>query len=300
MAEIKIKDYVKYFFRIVKENLYYNSAIRETPENIYRKVNIDVNFYPKVMSFNLRRDVVEDGCHNWQYRRGVVTEFIREVNPNIMGNQEIMPNMFKYLISELKDSYDWYGVNSLNGRPLEKSWNMFAEGLTLFWHRDKYKCTDRGCLWLSDTPTKPSRSWGNKVPRIAIWVLLTDIYTGKKFYVFNTHFDHKSDEHRYKSAELLESVTIDLDSETFADDIFVMGDFNCSYDSQALSPLNATFQNNVVPSIPTFTGFEFTKSKIIDMIFSMRSEYKSQVFERDHYGHNISDHNALMIYEDSK
>ena len=84
---------------------------------------------------------------------------------------------------------------------------------------------DCGTFWLSDTPEVPgSRTWGNEIPRVAAWVRLIDLATGRGFYVFNTHWDHKNQPSREQASLLIASR---IDARRHADEpVALIGDFN--------------------------------------------------------------------------
>jgi endonuclease/exonuclease/phosphatase family metal-dependent hydrolase len=78
---------------------------------------------------------------------------------------------------------------SFRKRPRRQRKNGEYSGF--FYQRDHFEPGDAGTFWLSDTPEKPgSMTWGNEIPRVA-WLHLLDRATGRGFYVFNTHWDHK-------------------------------------------------------------------------------------------------------------
>jgi endonuclease/exonuclease/phosphatase family metal-dependent hydrolase len=49
----------------------------------------------------------------------------------------------------------------------------------------------------------PSTGWDAAFPRVVTWVKLRDLETGKTFFHFNTHFDHRGERARDESARLL-------------------------------------------------------------------------------------------------
>ena len=58
-------------------------------------------------------------------------------------------------------------------------------------------------FWLSESPEMASRGWDAALNRIVTWVHLQDRKSGKEFFHFNTHFDHKGREARENSARLI-------------------------------------------------------------------------------------------------
>ena len=79
-------------------------------------------------------------------------------------------------------------------------------------------------FWLSDTPkVVGSASWGNTVKRMVTWVRFLDRKTHKEFYFWNTHFDHRSQPSREKSALLINKRVAALQTKL---PVILVGDFN--------------------------------------------------------------------------
>jgi endonuclease/exonuclease/phosphatase family metal-dependent hydrolase len=81
-----------------------------------------------------------------------------------------------------------------------------------------------GTFWLSETPdVVGSKGWDAKYPRICTWGQFKDLKSGKKFWMFNLHLDHKGVEARRQSCHLvLEKVKQMCGKQPF----ILMGDFN--------------------------------------------------------------------------
>jgi endonuclease/exonuclease/phosphatase family metal-dependent hydrolase len=79
---------------------------------------------------------------------------------------------------------------------------------------------------LSNTPeVVGSASWGNSVKRMVSWVRFRDLKTNKEFYFWNTHFDHRSQPSREKSAQLIVSRVDALKTKL---PVILVGDFNAA------------------------------------------------------------------------
>ena len=116
--------------------------------------------------------------------------------------------------------YEFSGVGRDDGR-------RAGEYSGIFYQRDRFLLDDADCgtFWLSDTPERVgSKSWGNEIPRVAAWVRLMDRATGRRFYVFNTHWDHRNQPSRERAALLIAGR---IDSRKHADEpVALIGDFN--------------------------------------------------------------------------
>lgn len=286
----KAEEGLQYFFRIIRDNIFYKKLMKDKTINEYKLDKSNQETKPfSMMSFNLRRDALEDGVHNWKYRKQYCADLMNNKKCDIICNQEVMPHMFKFLITELKDNYEYYGIDTSTGLQLHNTINPFTEGLTIFYNKHKYECVEKGRFWLSDKPNIPSRTWGNVVYRIAMFVKLKNKFTNEELVIVNTHFDHKSDEAIEKSAKTMAEFANKLDCE-----VFIAGDFNCIYNDDLMKPMNDVLHHNVTSSLPTFTGFKFNKKKIIDMIYT-KKPYKCSVVKQSYNGHNISDHCPIII-----
>jgi endonuclease/exonuclease/phosphatase family metal-dependent hydrolase len=92
---------------------------------------------------------------------------------------------------------------------------------------------ESGTFWLSDTPEKPaSTSWGNDIPRIVTWALFHERGTDRAVYFYNTHWDHRSEPSRRRSARLLSERIAERKRKTIP--VIVTGDFNCGESSEGI------------------------------------------------------------------
>ena len=137
---------------------------------------------------------------------------------------------------------------------------------------------DQGTFWFSDTPEVPgSTSWGNDIPRICTWAHLRDRTSGRAFYVYNVHWDHRSQPSRERGAELLiQRIAQRTSSE---DPVLVTGDFNAGESNAAFrqlvnaptAGLSDTFRalHPDADGVGTFNGFEGeTSGEKIDAVLA--------------------------------
>src|SRR4051812_11904056 len=69
----------------------------------------------RVMTFNLRVRVILDGPNYWDFRKDLVVRTIREFDPDVLGTQEGLADMERYLQSRLPD-YGFVGVGRDDGK----------------------------------------------------------------------------------------------------------------------------------------------------------------------------------------
>ena len=99
---------------------------------------------------------------------------------------------------------------------------------------DRFDVDESGTFWLSDTPQVPSASWGNKHFRICTWGHFTDKQSSLTFYFYNTHWDHRSQPSRGKSARLIADT---IQNRTHPDPAILTGDFNAGESNPAIEYL---------------------------------------------------------------
>lgn len=172
------------------------------------------------MSFNVRYENDEDlGSRSWPQRVIGAVRMISREKPNIIGVQEALHGQAADLWASLPQ-YEFFGVGRDDGQ-------RAGEYSGIFYQRERFQPDrdDCGTFWLSDNPEKiGSRTWGNEIPRVAAWVRLTDLATGRGFYVFNTHWDHQNQPSRERAALL---IAHRIDSRKHADEpVALIGDFN--------------------------------------------------------------------------
>lgn len=173
-----------------------------------------------LMSFNVRYENTEDiESRSWRRRIAGAVRMIRRQRPDVIGVQEALHGQAADLWASLPD-YEFFGVGRDDG-------GRAGEYSGIFYRRDRFQpdAADCGTFWLSDTPGQiGSKTWGNEIPRVAAWVRLVDRATGRGFYVFNTHWDHKNQSSRERSALL---IARRIDGRRHAEEpVALVGDFN--------------------------------------------------------------------------
>ena len=226
----------------------------------------------KLMTYNIRYDNPKDAENAWPKRKETLVNQIRFYEPDVFGTQEGLEHQVKYMDEKLT-TYGYVGVGRADVK--EKSAGEFS---AIFYNRQKFKKLDSGTFWLSETPDKPSRGWDASLNRICTYVLLQDKVAGEKFFVFNTHFDHRGKEARKNSAELIIKKIKMINKDNLP--IFLMGDFNLSPDEAPIKhivkELNDSQKISQQPSFGpdgTYNSFDVCKasSRRIDYIFTSKS-----------------------------
>ena len=155
------------------------------------------SFDLKVMSFNIRLGVANDGENRWDLRKELVVETIRQYNPDLLGLQEVFPMQEEYLRKNFPE-YSYYGRSRLVD-PKE------GEACSVMFRKERFEPIEQETFWLSETPEEPgSKSWDSSLPRIANMISLRDEKAGgKKLVLINTHFDHRGKVAREEAAKII-------------------------------------------------------------------------------------------------
>ncbi|MDP3851756.1 MAG: endonuclease/exonuclease/phosphatase family protein [Luteolibacter sp.] len=187
----------------------------------------------RLMSFNVRYENPDDtGSRAWRRRVPGVVRMIREEAPDVIGVQEALHGQAADLWASLPD-YEFFGAGRDDGR-------RSGEYAGIFFRRDRFEvnASDCGTFWLSDTPESPgSKTWGNGIPRTATWLRLVDRASQRGFYVYNTHWDHRHQGSRERSARLLAERIGGRKSAK--EPVVMLGDFNALETNPGLADLVA-------------------------------------------------------------
>jgi endonuclease/exonuclease/phosphatase family metal-dependent hydrolase len=226
----------------------------------------------ELMSYNIRLDNPGDGENAWPNRKETFVNQILFYAPDVIGIQEGLEHQVSYLDTNLK-TYKYVGVGRADVK--EKGVGEYS---AIFYNTSKYKELKSGTFWLSESPDKPSRGWDASLNRICTFIQLKDKKSDQKFWVFNTHFDHRGVEARKKSSVLIIQKIEAINKEK--DPVFLMGDFNLQPDEAPIQflakELNDSRSISQLPPygpVGTSNGFDACKNvnKRIDYIFTSKS-----------------------------
>lgn len=220
-------------------------------------------------SYNIRLDNSRDTGNLWNDRKDYVANLIRFHAFDIFGTQE----GFKHQLDDLQERlpyYQRYGIGRDDGA--EK-----GEHSAIFFRKDKFDLLKSGDFWLSETPEKPGFGWDAKINRICSWVQLKDKKNGKKFFVFNVHYDHQGMEARRQSSKL---ILQKIQSIAGTNPVILTGDFNGDHQSEWYQliansgQLRDTYKDVEHPYLNNGTfhnwGRNLNKNQVIDHIFVTR------------------------------
>ena len=169
----------------------------------------------RIMTWNIRNGVTDDGTNSWQVRKRLVARAIRTELPDVMGLQEGYWHQRRFLWEALAE-YEQFGEHRDGGRE--------GEATLICFRHEAFTLLEGGNVWLSDTPdVAGSRTWGNRNVRMASWARLRRRADGARLLLINCHLDHEVEEARQRGAMLLMDVA---DARAEGDPVVLLGDFN--------------------------------------------------------------------------
>ncbi len=221
----------------------------------------------KIMTLNVRLDTPIDSFNNWKYRREHVINFIRTLDVDIFGTQELLYNQLQDLKNALSD-FSYVGVGRSDG-------NIKGEYCAIFFKSKQFQVLDNGTFWLSPTEQIPgSKGWDAAYERIVTWAIFYNCTTNQKFAVFNTHLDHVGYIARINSVKLLLHKIGEIAKNI---PVIITGDFNDLASSEAIKLITQSQFIHTAKSAKvvfgpdwSFHGFgnqELKSRPLIDFIF---------------------------------
>lgn len=247
-------------------------------------------------SFNVRYDNPNDVGNLWKDRLPHVISLIQFHQIGLFGTQEGLSHQVKQLSEGL--GYEFLGVGRDDGA--EK-----GEYTAILFDPKLYKLEDSGTFWLSPTPEKPSKGWDASLNRICSWGRFK-AKDGKRFYIFNIHYDHIGQQAREESSKLVAAKIKEINKESLP--TIWMGDFNVTPDNAAYQTIisNPAWKDaRLVSKIPaygpkgSFSAFDWDRMPdgIIDHIFVHgKVDVIRHGILTDNYGKKYpSDHFPILV-----
>lgn len=249
-----------------------------------------------VFSFNVRYNSSSDGVNIWENRKEWVAESIKFFEGDLVGAQEVNYEQLQDLDS-LLPHYDYFGVGRQGGNEGEHS--------PIFYRKDRFEVLAWETFWLSETPNQvASVGWDAALPRIVTWGHFREKETGKTFYHFNTHFDHRGRNARKESASLILRKIKEIAGD---EPVVVTGDFNIRPEEDPYNILTKelidTYHQSKEKYGPdhTFNGWDYKSEgeyHRIDFVFFREGGFtpeKYHVLDGQRGQRFISDHFPVIV-----
>ena len=248
-----------------------------------------------ILSYNIKYDNATDKENNWSLRKKRLLNLLRDYNPSIIGIQEGLINQVNYIDTYL-EKYKYIGAGRDDGKTK-------GEFCAIYFDTTFYEVLEHSTFWLSETPDLVSVGWDAALERVCTYGLFVSIYSGEKFLVLNTHFDHIGTVARIKSSELILNKIKEINKNSLP--VVLMGDFNSIPDSEPIKIIEQDMIDGLRISLKnlqgpqgTFNGFDLSNpiSKRIDYIFTKNFQvlYYRHIDDRLENNNYISDHLPVM------
>jgi len=153
--------------------------------------------------------------NGWWHRREALCSLIAFHDFDIFGAQEVCYPQLVYMLSSLPQ-YDYVGVGRDDGV-------RAGEFSPVFYKRDRFELLDSGTFWLAERTDVPVKGWDAACKRICSWGRFEDKGSGRRFWFFNLHMDHRGVEARRQSARLVLSRIGEMCGD---EPVILTGDFN--------------------------------------------------------------------------
>jgi endonuclease/exonuclease/phosphatase family metal-dependent hydrolase len=196
----------------------------------------------RVMTFNLRWDGFDDGAFAWEHRRDLACRVIRAFEPDSVGTQEPMIRQ----IADVTRAIPTLSVYRFDNDP------KYVRTQQILYRNDRFERVDAGGFRVADGRD------GDGTIRFCTWVLLEERATGRRYYHYNVHLDHRDLASRKQSVvRLMKHIAA-----RGSDDPFVItGDFNTGEHSPPMEFLRGAVSfpdddggsyGNPIPLVDTF------------------------------------------------
>jgi endonuclease/exonuclease/phosphatase family metal-dependent hydrolase len=206
----------------------------------------------KIMTFNIRGAIYEDGINHWRHRAALNVRTIQRYAPDLIGLQEAHLENLDYYRQHLPGYTIEQGYPYNNHAPYQYT--------SIVWNPNHLRMLESGGFWLSETPDEISGSWDTACFRSATWAIFEWLPTRLKFLHVNTHLDHISELARREGANLIAQKTSQVLKTCDVSKAILTGDFNCMPGSAAyrvfqVAGFSDTYPTDA-PAVNTFHNFQ--------------------------------------------
>ena len=252
----------------------------------------------KIVTFNIRNVLYEDGENGFVHRVGMIFDKIIKEAPDIIAFQEIWyPHLV--MLRRLLTDYDFYGQR--------RNEDFRGEGLYVAVKKEKLELLAYETFWISPTPYVPGSRYPiqSDCPRICNMLKLRHGESGKIFRVLNIHLDHISDSARIEGIKCVTGMLREYNSKHEVP-AFILGDFNSYPESETMRycrALEAPALSDLTSDIPV-TSHGFGREAVkIDYILGTHgiknALVSAGIWDDVHSGIYLSDHYPVFAILDT-
>jgi len=209
----------------------------------------------------------------WSKRK---SRLVNELKFNARHNLESFICLQEVLHIQLNDILSGLNQDSASiGPSREAEWAYIGIGRDngkakgeyspIFYRPSIWKLQHWETVWLSKTPSRPSRGWDASNNRIVTIGVFQHLATGKSVIALNTHLDDQGSESRFHAAHIILNKIYEylngVDKEHISG-VFLAGDLNSSEDQEAYlvltSPSSPLYDAQKADSLESHYGNELT------------------------------------------
>jgi len=170
----------------------------------------------RLMTFNLRWDGFDDGRNAWPHRRDLVYRVLREFRPDSVGTQEPMIRQIRDIETVIPTLVSYRFDND----------PVYVRTQQILYRKDRFDRIDAGGFLVAEGTNEDG------TVRYCTWVRLADRATGRRYYHYNVHLDHRDATSRRRSVvRLMRHIAARAGDDPFV----VTGDFNTAEESPTMA-----------------------------------------------------------------
>ena len=198
----------------------------------------------KIMSFNMRMSFANDGVNCFESRKSRIKDMLCAEDPDIIGFQEITPEMREFIIDTL-DGYYTVGA----GRTAE----FGGETSLVAYKKKDFQLVSCDTVMLSTTPSVFGSVYEgsdqSKCPREYVKALLKHRDIANPFWVYNVHTDHIGELSRtLASLQMLQDIC------SHGREFLFTGDFNAHPDSREIRMITDCVTRKITDATASLDG----------------------------------------------
>ena len=178
---------------------------------------------------------------NWPDRVKTTAALIKDYDFDIFGAQEPYLPQIEDLMALIGDEYAWLGSN-VSGDDTDRTHHFNP----IFYRKSRFEVLDYDTVWFSDKIGSPG--YGARSVRLITWVKFLDKKTGKVFFHFNGHYDHRGYEAKVVSSHIVLDMIRHISKGMPA---FVTADYNADEKSEPYTVLqNSELLDDTMLAVP--------------------------------------------------
>lgn len=210
-----------------------------------------------VVTYNIYRDYfTRDNPASpqaWSVRRLRVVSLLQACSADIICLQEDDYVQGEDICKALH--YAKAGVSRYTGSETTTDLSREGDFNGVYYRSSRFRITDRGHFFFSETPDIPSKSWDAQANSHCNWFRMEDAATEKSFYLFNTHLDYVGEQTRLRSVEMLRERIPQIAGDA---PVVLTGDLNDGPESRPLTGLREFLRDSYWVSETPVKGPEGT------------------------------------------